>query len=380
MITIQFIYNDQIFFKILPLEMLDQIQIRQFFEDELKPKFNLEKDNNEYLLFSFQPQEINEQNLTFLHLGDYQLVSILEKDEYKEVFNYCENILPSLLCSASRTSEIGIDIAKQINVIREIYLKANSEENVAYMCSLLPNETFQKTGHELVIFLLDWFRGRYFSSDETPVIQCHYCDMPVKYSHLTKVTLSERTKGAIYTYIFKCRTCGASTRKPHFLNASEIDHQNFTTRNDCVFLFLSLLRAVNVESRIVVIPPKFYFIEFWSDSQNKFVHFDPFQCAYDCPLIYERAWNMTVSYAIAVDEFACTDVTPKYSVTGVKFVNSKVYSKIVKIKHLMFQTFVDDKKKKEINQKIQYDNESMAAPNPGISEFEKEKIRISIVN
>lgn len=46
----------------------------------------------------------------------------------------------------------------------------------------------------------------------------------------------------------------------------------------------------------------------------------------------------------------------------------------------MFQTFVDDKKKKEINQKIQYDNESMAAPNPGISEFEKEKIRISIVN
>lgn len=380
MIKIQFIYHEQIDFKIFEIQNLDKIPIRQFFEEELKPTFNLDKDTNEYLLFTFQPQEINDQNLIVLHLQDHELVAILEKEEYSDVYNYCDTILPSLLCSASRTSEIGINIAKQINSIREIYTRAASAENAAYMLSLIPEEAFEKEGIDRVIFLLDWFKQRYFSSDDRPIIKCHFCHEPTEYHKQTKVTLDERKRGAIYTYLFKCRGCGANTRKPHFLNAKEIDNQGYTTRSDCAFLFLSLLLSSNIDCRIVSISPKIYFLEFWSEKHKKYMHIDPFQCAYDCPLIYERAWKKKVCFAIAVGEFACTDVTPKYSSTGLKEVNSKVYSKIIKIKNLMFMTFASEEKKREINQKIQCDNESTAAPNNNVSEFENEQMKESIVN
>lgn len=379
-VEIQFIYQEQIYFRKFEIQLLETIPINKFFEEELRPTFNLNKDTNEYLLFTFQPQEINEQTLIILHLRDYQLVAIFEKDEYTEVYSYCDTILPSLLCSASRTSEIGIGIAKQINSIREIFMKAISNENASYMLSLLPSETFSKQGIEQVTFLLDWFKQRYFTSNELPVINCHFCDNPTEYRKQAKVTLSERNEGAIYTYLFRCKSCGAHTRKPHFLKANKIDSQGFMTRDDSVFLFLSLLRAVNVDCRIVVIPPKLYFLEFWSEEQKKYMHIDPFQCAYDCPLIYERAWQMKVRFAIAVCEFACTDVTPKYSSTGLKEINSTVYSKILKIKNLMFLTFVPEEKKKEIDQRIQCDNESTAAPNSQISDFENEKRKESIIN
>ena len=184
-----------------------------------------------------------------------------------------------------------------------------------------------------------------------------------------------------HTNIFKCRNCGANTRVPRYLNAKKIDQQSFISRNDSVFLFLSILRSVNIESRIVIIPQKqqLYFLEFWSEKHKKFMHLDPFQCAYDCPLIYERAWKQKVCYAIAVGEFSCTNVTPKYTSSGLKDVDSKVYADIIKIKNLMYMTFASEKERKEIDQKIQCDNESTATYKSEISEFEKEKKRESIV-
>ena len=77
--------NSIIYFRKFEIQLLETIPINKFFEEELRPTFNLNKDTNEYLLFTFQPQEINEQTLIILHLRDYQLVAIFEKVEYSDV-------------------------------------------------------------------------------------------------------------------------------------------------------------------------------------------------------------------------------------------------------------------------------------------------------
>ncbi|OHT17496.1 hypothetical protein TRFO_02525 [Tritrichomonas foetus] len=381
MIQTKFIYQDQIFVRSFIPSSLNSIHINQFFEEEIKPHFKLDDISN-YILFSFKPQEINDQRMSALHLKEYSLVAILEKSDYEDVNNYCDLILPSLLFESTKLYVQNIKIIKSINIARELIIRAFSPDNRAIMLSLMPIKEFnEKSDIELVIAALDWFKNK-FNID--PSVKCKYCHSKAVYYRKDNVTLYERDKGAVHTNVFKCPNCGAHIRKPRFLNTLEIVKQNFTCREDNVFLFLSVLKALSVEARIVIIPPRFYLIEFYSTEQQRFIHLDPYQFTFDAPLTYEGHWRMKVREVVAIGEFECVDVTPRYSrrrnsipTTIQRYERKNIFEKIIKAKNIMYQAYLPPDEKQRINDRQDHEADSFTEQRRELNENEKEERRYS---
>jgi peptide-N4-(N-acetyl-beta-glucosaminyl)asparagine amidase len=53
-------------------------------------------------------------------------------------------------------------------------------------------------------------------------------------------------------------------------------------------------------------------VEYFSTVQNRWIHLDPCENAYDDPLLYARNWRKKMAYCIAFDEFGGMDVTRRY--------------------------------------------------------------------
>ena len=365
----KFIYQNQIFVAQFDTSTLNKIQIRDFFEKEIKSKFNLQEDTSRYILFSFKAQEINDQKLSALRLMGHNLVAVLDKEEYDDALNYFNTTFPSLLYTSTEIPNTGIELAKKINLTRDIFLNSIKPENVAFMMSLMPMAKLDKKKDiDLVQDVMEWFKLRYNFENN---VFCSFCQSKTRFFKEDKVTLSERDLGAIKTNVFQCPNCGALVRKPRFLNAYQIDKSKFSIPDDCVFLMLAALKAVLLEVRIVLINRSFHCIEFWAKSQQRFVHVDPYQFVVDAPLIYDKVWGIDVNSAIAIGLHECIDVSLRYVQNSNKITSDEVCSRIIKVRDVMFQTFIkSEQEKNAIINRQEQDSFSMEAKENSLQKYE----------
>jgi peptide-N4-(N-acetyl-beta-glucosaminyl)asparagine amidase len=54
-------------------------------------------------------------------------------------------------------------------------------------------------------------------------------------------------------------------------------------------------------------------IEFYSESEKRWIHLDPCENAFDTPLVYEQGWGKKLTYVIAFGDYEVKDVTSKYT-------------------------------------------------------------------
>ena len=52
--------------------------------------------------------------------------------------------------------------------------------------------------------------------------------------------------------------------------------------------------------------------EVYIDNEQRWVHMDPCENAYDSPKMYERGWGKKLTYVIAISKDEAVDVTPRY--------------------------------------------------------------------
>lgn len=383
-IEAHFLYQDKIFVHHFDKDILNCTTIRAFFDIQLLPFFNFEQSYDNYLLFTNKPHEIDDEKLSILRLshdGKNQNVAILNKYEFTEVQHYCDTVLPSLLSVSAQTSQTGIALASNINFIRGLYMNAINDENASFMLSMIPEEILSKPQLDRVQALLQWFQELPFTQEDGS-IHCYHCETPTKMVLLPdrhRVSLEEHQKGAIYTIFFKCDKCGTILRVPRYASAPFIKSNHVHFEEDSVFLFLSALKAVSIDSRIVFIPPSMFCIEFWSDEKQRYVHVDPYQNIIDFPLVYQSEYQMRVLYAIAVGEFECLDVTSRYSVNPLFLVDIKTYMDVIKIKSTMYKTHIEPGKEKELAKRNELDTASMKTITREKPEGLKEKRRHSFL-
>ena len=52
--------------------------------------------------------------------------------------------------------------------------------------------------------------------------------------------------------------------------------------------------------------------EVFINEEQRWVHMDPCENAYDAPKMYERGWGKKLTYCIAISQNEVVDVTPRY--------------------------------------------------------------------
>ena len=122
--------------------------------------------------------------------------------------------------------------------------------------------------------------------------------------------------------LFKCNNCGRYERFPRYNDPIKLLS---TRRGRCgefanVFFppnvsnqcFALLVRATGVYTRWVWNSEDHVWVEHFSTVQNRWIHLDPCENAYDDPLLYTRNWRKKMAYCIAFDEFGGLDVTRRY--------------------------------------------------------------------
>lgn len=76
--------------------------------------------------------------------------------------------------------------------------------------------------------------------------------------------------------------------------------------------FTSLCIALGHESRYVLDWTDHVWTECFITAEQRWVHLDPCENAYDTPKVYERGWGKKLTYIIAFSNFEVIDVTKRY--------------------------------------------------------------------
>lgn len=77
--------------------------------------------------------------------------------------------------------------------------------------------------------------------------------------------------------------------------------------------FSAILNAAGIKNRIVMDYTDHVWVEVFDFEQYRWVHADPCENAYDCPLMYEEGWGKKLAKMVAFDRWYTVDVTRRYT-------------------------------------------------------------------
>jgi peptide-N4-(N-acetyl-beta-glucosaminyl)asparagine amidase len=70
---------------------------------------------------------------------------------------------------------------------------------------------------------------------------------------------------------------------------------------------------MSLETRYILDFTDHVWIEFFSESEKRWIHLDPCENAFDTPMVYEQGWGKKLNYVIAFGDYEVKDVTSKYT-------------------------------------------------------------------
>ncbi|KAK9846350.1 hypothetical protein WJX81_002052 [Elliptochloris bilobata] len=197
-----------------------------------------------------------------------------------------------------------------LSVIPLDLLEQEAAETAA-SSSALGEEPPLSPADALALLLLEWFKRFFTWVDNAPCQACGSSSTQA-FGH-SSPTVDEAAGEASRVEVYRCTQCSAFTRFPRYNDPARLLETRQGRCGEFANCFVLCLRAAGLEARHVSDWADHVWAEYWSAAQQRWVHLDPCEGAFDKPLLYEAGWGKRPAYALAAAATGVADVTRRYT-------------------------------------------------------------------
>lgn len=163
----------------------------------------------------------------------------------------------------------------------------------------------------LIQELLQWFKHDFFEWVNHP--KCSKCGSDTRGVGSTGPTEEEKNVGgAGIVELSECTNCKNIERFPRYNKPKKLLETHQGRCGEWANAFTCLCRALGSRVRYIWNSEDHVWTEVYSSKQQRWVHADSCEAAWDKPTIYSDGWGKKMAYVIAFSVEGATDVTKRY--------------------------------------------------------------------
>ena len=179
---------------------------------------------------------------------------------------------------------------------------------------IIPKREEGSTSEQYVKALLKWYKKEYFSWCNKP--KCPKCGQNDKnltiISYTGKPNESELKYLAYKTEVYKCNECQIEVRFPRCNNPIILLETRTGRCSEWSNLFGAILYTCGFKVRLINNFEDHVWNEFYNQEEERWVHLDSCEQAYDTPLVYEQGWGRVMTFILGMSDDGLVEVTPRY--------------------------------------------------------------------
>ncbi|KAI9303622.1 hypothetical protein BJ944DRAFT_165103, partial [Cunninghamella echinulata] len=159
--------------------------------------------------------------------------------------------------------------------------------------------------------LLYWFKNEFFKWVDA--LPCDTCGSTVTtFKGNAQPNQEDLLHQARVIEVYQCTICHNYSRFPRYNDLTKLLQTRKGRCGEWANCFTLCCQAIGVDARIVFDDCDHVWTEIYSTFQNKWIHCDSCEEAFDRPLVYSVGWNKKISYCIAYSTNEVVDVTRRY--------------------------------------------------------------------
>ena len=179
---------------------------------------------------------------------------------------------------------------------------------------IIPKRSEGLTSEQYVKQLLKWFKKDYFTWCNKPkCVKCGQNDKNLTIiSYTGKPNESELKYLAYKTEVYKCNECQIEVRFPRCNNPIILLETKTGRCSEWSNLFGAILYTCKFKVRLINNFEDHVWNEFYNEEEERWIHLDSCEEAYDTPLVYEQGWGRVMTFILGMSDDGLVEVTPRY--------------------------------------------------------------------